>query len=244
GGNSLCAGAGFIVCEGFETTAAGTNVAPAGWSRTGSVDVIADAANVYRGSRSLRINAAPNGPRRITKTGPEITALGGRHWGRIFFKVQTPAPRPTGGVIHSSIVSGMAMSPVAGVPGTGENEIRVVDTVENTAGRYQFLYNVQRQGVTNEFGNNPPYNYTYDGQWHCVEWSVDFATQNYHLYYDGTEATQVAVTNGAGNFNNSELPMVWKSISAGWYNYQSAGVGFVAWIDEIALDTNRIGCGN
>jgi hypothetical protein len=30
----------------------------------------------------------------------------------------------------------------------------------------------------------------------------------------------------------------------GWYNYQAASPGFVAWIDEIALDPHRIGCGN
>ena len=37
--------------------------------------------------------------------------------------------------------------------------------------------------------------------------------------------------------------MVFSSLSVGWNNYQTSTPGFVAWIDEIAMDLNRIGCG-
>jgi hypothetical protein len=237
GGPSLCASGRYIVCEGFESTAVGTNVAPAGWTRSGAVDVIADAGNVYRGMHAMRINAAASGARRVTLSGATVTALGSSHWGRVFYKVQTPAPKPASGVVHSTLVAGAATSPVSGTI-----EVRVVDTVEDTTGHHQFLYNVQPNGRA-EFGKGSPYSWTYDGNWHCAEWHVEYATQSYHYYFDGTEITSIAIANGAGNFTNSEIPMVFSSLSVGWNNYQTSSPGFVAWFDEIAMDVNRIGCG-
>jgi len=237
GGPSLCASGRYIVCEGFESTAVGTNVAPAGWTRSGAVDVIADAGNVYRGMHAMQINAAASGARRITLSGAAVTALGSSHWGRVFYKVQTPAPKPASGVVHSTLVAGAATSPVSGTI-----EVRVVDTVEDTTGHHQFLYNVQPNGRA-EFGKGSPYSWTYDGNWHCAEWHVDYATQSYHYYFDGSEITSIAIANGAGNFTNSEIPTVFSSLSVGWNNYQTSSPGFVAWFDEIAMDVNRIGCG-
>jgi len=239
GAASQCAPGRYVVCEGFEGTAVGTNVAPAGWTRSGAVDVIGDAANIYRGAHAMRINAGASGARRITLAGAAVAALGGNHWGRIFYKVQTPAPKPAMGVVHSTMVAGSAPSPV-----TGTIEVRVVDTVEDTSGHHQFLYNVQPNGGRAEFGKGSPYDWTYDGNWHCAEWHVDYATQSYHFYLDGAEVTSIALTNGAGNFTNSEIPMAFTSMSVGWNNYQAVTPGFVAWFDEIAMDPARIGCGN
>jgi hypothetical protein len=137
------------------------------------------------------------------------------------------------------MVAGSAVSPVA-----GNIEVRVVDTVEDTTGHHQFIYNVQPDGGRAEFGTGSGYNWTYDGNWHCAEWHVEYATQSYHFYFDGAEITSIAVNNGAGNFTNSEIPAMFGSISVGWNNYQLATPGFVAWFDEIALDLTRIGCAN
>lgn len=237
-GGSLCTPGRYLVCEGFEAMAVGTSAAPAGWMRTGDVDVIADAGNVYRGARAMRVNAAASGPRRITLSGGALAALGGSHWGRIFYKVQAPAPQPAAGVVHSTLVAGEATSPVSGTI-----EVRVVDTVENSSGKQQFLYNVQPTGGRSEFAKGSSYDWSYDGNWHCAEWHVDYATQAYHYYFDGAEVAAIAITNGAGNFANSEIPLAFTSLSVGWNNYQTSTPGFVAWFDEIALDPDRIGCG-
>jgi hypothetical protein len=84
----------------------------------------------------------------------------------------------------------------------------------------------------------------FDGAWHCAEWHIDSATQSYHFYFDGNEVTQIAIANGAGNYGGSDIPPVFSQVHVGWNNYQSAPPGFVAWIDDIAMDTNRIGCSN
>jgi hypothetical protein len=95
----------------------------------------------------------------------------------------------------------------------------------------------------NEFGKGSPYDFSYDGAWHCTEWYVDHATQRYRFFIDGAELTSIGIMKGAGNFENSELPSAYTALSIGWNNYQQApSPGFVAWIDDVAIGSERIGC--
>jgi hypothetical protein len=50
--------------------------------------------------------------------------------------------------------------------------------------------------------------------------------------------------NGAGNLSGTGIPQMFQSIEVGWINYQNAPPGFVAWIDELAIDSTRVGCAN
>lgn len=228
-----CSDANLIVCETFEDVDAGS--LPAGWQKSGDVGV--DTTEAHSGTGSLRTAAAENGARRMTLSDARVQALGGTHWGRVFYKVQTPAPAPDSGVIHSTLVAGSAESPLG-----GNIEVRVVDTVENTEGFHQYLFNVQ-PSERGEFGRGSSYDYRYDGEWHCTEWFVDHATQAYRFFVDGTEITSIAIMNGASNFQNSEIPAVFESISVGWNNYQGApDGGFVAWFDDLALGPSQVGC--
>jgi hypothetical protein len=230
GSGPTCSAGAYPICEDFEGTAAGQ--IPSGWMKSGSVEVVTDQA--YRGTHSLRVNAAMNGARRITRSGAAVTGLGGAHWGRIHYRVQTPTP---GVFVHSTLVAGAAKSPRDDI----DIEVRTVDTVQNADRTHQFLYNVQPNGRA-EFGKGSSYDWRFDADWHCAEWHVDSATQSYSFYFDGGEITQIRITNGAGNFTNSELPAMFSSLSFGWNNYQAASPGFVAWIDEIAVGPSRIGC--
>lgn len=238
GGDSRCADGTFILCESFESTAVGA--VPSGWTRDGSAQLVQVASDqAARGQHALKIGAAASGPRRLTRSAADF---GAAHWGRLFYRVQTPPAVPSNGaVIHSTIASLQGNG-----PNIGSAEYRVVDTVEDSKGMHQYLYNVQPSG--SEFGKGSSYNYRYDGNWHCAEWQVDASTQSYHFFVDGAEVTQVAISNGAGNYgsgsNRSELPMTFSQFKVGWYNYQSASPGFVAWIDEVAIAKARVGCGN
>ena len=221
-----------LLMEDFETTAAGQ--IPKGYTRTGAVSVVEDVA--HSGRHSLRLDAAANGPRRITMKGAVLAALGGQHWGRLFFKVQMPAPEPANGVIHSTLVAGSAQSPLAKDP----IEVRVLDTVEGAKGMHQWIYNVQ-PGKRGEFGKGSGYTFKYSDEWTLAEWFVDHATQTYRLFINGAEVKEVSFSKGAGQFADSEIPEVFETLSFGWNNYQQAGKGFVAWIDDIALAKERLG---
>jgi hypothetical protein len=232
GGQSLCAPGKFLICESFESTSVGA--VPSGWSKHGDATVQADQA--ARGAHALKIGAAASGERRIYA---DASTLGGGHWGRIFYRVQVPAAIPgAGSVIHSTLVAFQGNGPQ-----NGSSEYRVVDTVEDSNGKHQFLWNVQPSNVA-EFGKGSAYNWSYDGNWHCAEWHVDGATQSYQFFIDGSEVTQIAINNGASKYSGTDIPNVFTQARVGWNNYQSASPGFVAWIDEIAMHTSRIGCGN
>ena len=224
-----------IFIEDFESTEPGK--IPAGFKPAGVVAVADDFA--HTGKKSLRIKAAPRGARRITLQGEKITALGGTFWGRLYYRVQTPFPLPPAAgqsVVHSTMVAGTALSPEF----KDQIEVRMLDTVMNRQGMHQYIYNVQPKGRA-EFGKGSRYLYQYTNDWTLAEWSVDHATQSYHLYINGQEITGVTKTNGAGIFKGTEIPEVFQSLSFGWNNYQPVEKGFVMWLDDLALGKERIG---
>jgi hypothetical protein len=219
----------FLLCEDFESTAVGAT--PAGWQQHGEASVADDQAKA--GTHSLKISPADNGQRRIYHSAEMV---GAAHWGRVYYRVQLPVPDA---FVHSTIVTFHGVGPTV-----GEAEFRFVDTVKDQKtggfadGKHQFLYNVQPNGP--EFGVGGNYDYEFDGAWHCAEWHVDAADQSYQFYYEGTEV--IAFTNGAGNYEDSELPTSFSEVRLGWNNYQSAPPGFTAWIDEFVVDDQRVGC--
>ncbi len=218
-----------LLCEDFEAAAVGA--IPAGWTAHGEASVAEDQAN--RGRHSLKMSPANNGGRRIYHP---TNMLGARHWGRVYFRVQLPVPEA---FVHSTMVTFFGKGPTV-----GDAEFRMVDTVKDAksggfaAGKYQFLYNVQPSGA--EFATGSDYDYTFDDKWHCTEWHVDAADQSYSFFYDGVEA--VSFSKGAGNYKGSELPTSFEEVRLGWNNYQSAPPGFTAWLDDFAIDDQRVGC--
>jgi hypothetical protein len=228
-----------ILSEDFESTPVGE--VPQGFTKAGKVGVADDAA--HSGKKSLKMEPAINGARRITKEGPEIAALGGEHWGRLYYKVKLPAPLPvvpegkTSAVIHSTLVSGMAKSPLF----NDIIEVRPFGSMIFPDGGVKYLYNVQPKGARKEFATTTKTISHYTDEWTLVEWHVDYATQTYQFFVNGEEIPDMALHKGAGNFEGAEIPAVFDNLSFGWTNYQPAGEGFVSWIDDIALSKERIG---
>ncbi|HEX7900968.1 MAG TPA: hypothetical protein VF950_24630 [Planctomycetota bacterium] len=221
-----------LLYEDFETTAPGQ--IPKGYQKQGEVAVVDGVG--HSGRRCLRVEAAVNGPRRITANGDAIKAIGGQHWGRLYYKVQLPTAVPANGVIHSTLVAGSATSPLAKDP----IEVRPLDTILNTGGQYGFIYNVQPRQRP-EFGKGSPGTFKFTDQWTLAEWYVDFATQTYRLFINGEEVKEIAFMKGAGQFKDAEIPESFESLSFGWWNYQKAEPGFVAFIDDIAIAKDRLG---
>lgn len=226
-----------LLLEDFETTQVGQ--IPKNYTKNGAVAVVDEVA--HSGGRALRMDAAINGPRRITVSDkPLMAALGGDHWGRLYFKVQLPVPMLKGGVIHSTLVGGMAQSPLFK---DQRIEVRVLDTVMGAnGGAFQWIYNVQPPGGRDEFNNGSKYDYHFSDVWTLAEWHVEFATQTYTLFINGMEIPGASMSKGPGNFEKCEIPELFDSLSFGWNNYQKAEpTGFVSWIDDIALGKERIG---
>lgn len=229
-------GTGKFITIDFENTPVGQ--IPQGFTKTGNVGVVDDVA--HTGHKSLRMNPAEKGPRRITLKGDILAALGGEHWGRLYYKVKLPVPKPQGTgkfpVIHSTLVACAGTSPLFNDP----IEVRLLDTVLGPKDAFQYIYNVQPKKRP-EFARGSHYDFHYSDEWTLAEWHVDYSTQTYELFINGQPIKGASFTNGAGKFEKSEIPQVFQSISFGWNNYQPAGEGFTAWIDDIALGKDRIG---
>ena len=227
-----CDGHDYILCLDFEDDEVGG--IPEGWTRNGDlVGVQEDFAHL--GTKSLRIDAQPEWRRRIEH---DASMVGASHWGRVFYRVQQPIP--DAGLVHSTHVSFMGVG-----PNIGEAEYRYFDSIKASStgtgieNRLQFVFNVQPQGPEFARGTGWIERY-YEDVWHCAEWHVDAADQSYAFYYDGEEL--FSFTDGAGNYEESEIPDSYSLVTLGWTNYQTAAPGFVAWYDDFAIDDERIGC--
>lgn len=227
--NSAACSPDYVLCEDFESTDIGD--IPEGWTRHG--DESAVAVDEQRG-KALRLGAIPEWERRIYH---DASALGSAHWGRVYYRVELPVPDA---FVHSTLVALSGDGPTR-----GRSEYRVVDTVKqavdtpDVASRHQFLWNVQPED-SGEFGRGTEYDWFFDGEWHCAEYHIDASTQSYAFYLDGEE--ELAFENGEGNYSGTDIPDSFDTVRIGWINYQAAPPGFVAWLDDVAFDDERIGC--
>ena len=230
GATTACA---YKLCEDFESGTAGG--VPTGWtalagygSSTG-VGLATDAA--HGGSMSLKSNSSTTGQGRVQKSLSGLGATATKHWGRIFYKVQSPAVKPTSGVIHITFTALENPGSFSSASAIFEN--RVVDTVEQSNGTHQWIYNVPDDSCC----TGSDYNWMFDANWHCAEWYADQSTQSYRFFTDGTEVTQIGFT------NNSNAKMgAWTSIAVGAIFYQTPPSPVVIWFDDLAIDDQQIGC--
>lgn len=229
GGGIGCAGRDYLFCEDFESAEPGA--LPDGWSVGGGwqaedtrPEVSAD--SVHTGTRALRSSIAISGQRRAEVSIESLGDARGVHWGRVFYRVETPAFVPSGGVVHNTMLALL-----------GAGEARVVDTVIRPDGAHQFLYDIPDDSCC--VGSSYDYR-TYDGEWHCAEWQVDRTTQSYRFFVDGDEVSDLAFTHGAGS--TRAAMDAFSRVALGWRNYQTPDVPYTSYFDDLALDDSRIGC--
>src|SRR4029079_413332 len=226
GATSSCAGKTYKLCDDFESGTVGGF--PTGW--TGLNGYGADSmrgvglANdqAHSGAMALKSSSMLAGEQRVQHSLSALGATATKHWGRILYKVISPSPRLASGVIHVTLVA---------LQGTTEN--RVVDTVEQSNGTHQWLYNVPDDTCCP--GSN--YNWSFDANWHCAEWYVDVSTQSYRFFTDGTEVTMIRFTARTAAKMSS-----YTSVGVGVIFYQAPPSPFTVWFDDLAIDDNQIGC--
>lgn len=225
---------GVIVADDFETTAVGA--IPAGFTKTGNIGVEEGVA--HSGTHALRIEPAVRGGRYISLAPDKVAALGGEHWGRLYYKIKTPVPLPTGNLIHATLVDGKAVSPLA----KDVIDLRLATLLYYPSGEFKYFYNVQPPNGRKEFGPSSTIMQKFNDDWTLLEWHVDAATQTYQFFVNGKELTEITQHKGAGNYEGIEIPDAFQTLSIGFTNYQAAkDEGITLWIDDIAVGKNRLG---
>jgi hypothetical protein len=222
--SSSCA---YKLCEDFESGPVGG--VPTGWTAydgygNGAMQGVGLANDqAHRGTMALKSNSIMTGQQRIGRSLAALGATANKHWGRIFYKFQTPVPRPTSGnVIHVTMTA---------LEGTIEN--RVVDSVEQSDGTHQWIYNVPDDSCC----TGSAYSWTFDGNWHCAEWYVDVTNKAYRFFTDSVEVTSIGFTGNSNAKMSSYTTLVVGSIF-----YQTPPSAFVIWFDDLAINDTQIGC--
>jgi hypothetical protein len=220
-----CAGRTLKLCEDFDSATAGQ--LPSGWTQRagwgqGTIAVSSDSA--HSGSNALKSVSPNTGQPRAQRSIPALTTPG-THWGRVWYRVPMPAPNAanTSNYFHITFVGLIS----------GNNESRVVDTVQAPNGTIQYLYNLPDDSCC----NGSSYNWRYDGNWHCAEWWVDNATDSYRFFIDEMELTSLAFTGRTGarlqDFN---------TVALGTIYYVDSNGTLTAYLDDLAIDDARVGC--
>jgi len=234
-GASRCAEANVQLCEDFETGVLDTTT----WTVNGDTPVI-DGIHAARGSKALHITKTGNGASYIreSKTFP---AVADTYYGRMFAwfdKIPTTASMT---YAHWTFVA---------ASGTGvQGEIRLSGQLQNGLNHFGVgTDSGSSDGGTGDWTNsdddpkgNPMAVPT--GSWVCIEWMHKGDTNETRFWWDATEhpSLYTSATMHGGNTNPYDLPQ-FTSVWMGWQEYQTSTEPFEMWIDEIAIDKDRIGC--
>jgi hypothetical protein len=231
-GDSRCDTAGLVLCDGFENAGIDENLWEISASGNNTVEIVADQS--ARGGQSVHIQTNDGFGRLRNMTSFPIA--GNRYWGRMFIRVD-----------RFSTVD-WAHWTMAEAAGQGDGSLIRV------GGQYNSNQMVNRWGVGSDGGATGDWT-THDqdpdgnpieppeDEWICLEWLHDGDTDEGQFFVDAVEHPSLATTSDVhgGNDVPYDLPM-FESVWFGWWQYQSDPQPFDVWIDEVAIDTERIGC--
>jgi hypothetical protein len=233
-GDSRCADAGVQLCDGFETGILDTTT----WTVSGTAPVI-DGIEHARGTKALHITQNGNGPSYIreTKTFPEVNDT---YFGRAFVYFKSLPGTPLT-YAHWTIIAGSGTGTkgeirVSGQFQSGKNLFGVgTDSTGDDAGTGDWT-------ISDKDPNNMP-NPVPTGTWVCIEWMHKGDTNETRFYWDDVEhpSLYTSATIHGGNSNPFILP-TFTNVWVGWQEYQATTEPFELWVDEVAIDTQRIGC--
>jgi hypothetical protein len=235
-GASRCASLGAQLCDDFESATAGGKPSSSLWQASGDVSI--DTAQFARGKQSLHLHIVNQNWATITetKTFPET---GNHFFGRLFFRASAiPATNPP--VAHWSLVAGS---------GNGTAEIRE----GGINGKWGTGTDNRTDGGTGDWTNedqDPAGNVkpVPSNQWACIEWEYDGAKNETRFWWDGVEHPSMHTTSTKHGGDQS-VPYIlpqFTQLKIGWMLYQTpvSPTTFDIWLDEIAVDSQRIGCNN
>ncbi len=233
-GATRCAQAKVELCEDFESGTLDT----ATWSVVGTKPTV-DALQAARGQRALHISLPGNGASMIreSKTFP---AVNDTYWGRIFVYFQSLPTAPGMSYAHWTF----AYATGTQVPW----QIRLSGQLQSGVNHFGVGTDARVDGGTGDWttsdddptGSPMP---VPSKAWTCIEWLHKGDTNETRFYWDAVEHASLHTTSTkhGGNTNPYVLPQ-FTDVAIGFQEYQTSSVPFEMWVDEIAIDKERIGC--
>ena len=84
-------------------------------------------------------------------------------------------------------------------------------------------------------------------RWACVEWEFDGPKNTMHFWLDGEALEDITVVETGDGCIAHETDDTWiaptfSTLRLGWQHYQSLSNEIHMWVDDVALDDQRVGC--
>jgi hypothetical protein len=232
GGGALPGPCKFMFCESFEDTAAGRPPNAAIWTRT-SNDILVDTTRAaHGGQKALHIPALTAGAKYIREN-MTISAMGKSFYQRVFLWIeQQPVEKPAS-LYHWTLLSADELDDY-----NAGKVIRLGGHVDTTGSNWM-RFNFQTHGMPGETGLSDTKMLLAAKRWYCVELYVSLPDNEARVWVDGVEDPNL---HWKGPLNGYTFPAAVKWMTFGWAEYQAVATPWEIWIDEIAIDTKRIGC--
>jgi hypothetical protein len=230
GGPTRCAKLNAQLCEDFESGTLDKSL----WEVGGNAPVI-ETGKAMRGAHSAHFHTDLNGLSFI-KEKKTFPAVNNTFWGRMFFYIDALPVTPD--YAHFTLVEAAGTGDDSRVREGGQYRKFGVGTDGGPTGDWT---NIDAD-PTKETAKEIP-----EKQWMCVEWLYKGDTSETRFFADGVEHPSLytfpKVQHGANSSVEYNLPS-FDSVWVGWWMYQSNPTPdhFDVWIDEIAIDKDRIGC--
>jgi len=226
-----------LLCDDFEDDPNGQAPAAPWVVSTNQATLAVDTTMAYSGTQSIRITTDDgDGTYRrayMSIEGAPVFPLPDNVvWGRMMYHlVEWPA-----GPVHWTNIQ-------------GEGDVPEMDF----RGLYRYggmndgalLANYETQGAATDCWRNSQTAMP-QGQWTCLEWHFDGNTDTMELYVDGEIVDDVTVVEmGDGcighDTNDFWYAPIFDTMRLGWEHYQATSAREM-WIDDVAMDDERIGC--
>jgi hypothetical protein len=225
----------FQFCESFEGVPSGAPADPAVWTST-SADLVVSSERAARGKQSLHVPPINGGNKYIRHSKSfSMSGLGSAFYGRMFlwverFPIENPADNGKT-VYHWTTVQAAAKADGSGFAVRLGGHKRVTNEL-------WLRLNIEPHSALAETGLFDKVFPQKAQRWYCVEFYLDSTKNEARFWYDGVERTDLHWQNKMPAYDFPDI----QSLAFGWAEYQGTQTPFEAYIDEIALDPNPIGC--
>jgi hypothetical protein len=223
-----------LFCEDFESDAVGQPPDAAVWT-TNDERVVVDDAQAARGTQALHVVTRSLEALHFASTNVPFPALERRMFGRLFFYVNPPRPAPFN---HWTVVEAVGPTPEG-----GDGRMRYGGILQPPATNH-FLFNYDIWGPQppgfHEVGAEDQTDIA-DATWHCIEWVFDVDARSAQFFLDAVEQPAYEAQGSIDGIDLSFPPMA--ELNIGWAIYQDlGGEEWDVFVDEVAVDDERIGC--
>jgi hypothetical protein len=218
------------LCESFEGDE-GAAPDPMVWTRNND-GLVLSSKRAARGTKSLHVPPMNSGQYfiRETKTFP---AMNGAFYGRFYLWIErVPLERPSG-LYHWTFLEGSDSDSDKG------GWVIRLGGHHHKDGVSLIRFNINTHTGEGEDGTADYVHGFQPQQWYCIEFYFDTPKSEARFWINGVENTMLHwLKNRAGAYIFPTL----KTLRFGWAEYQATQTPYESYIDEIALDPNRIGC--